>query len=481
MAQRLLPAIQQVFSDLGYIGIGYKLKTYATLTTTPLTTYSDEGLTTPNANPASGATTGNQISNGDGRFGDMWVSNLSLYKIVLTDNNDVPLVTADPVDGGSSSSIIIFNPMPEAFWGTTAGTSTAYTLDSNVDISSIGYQDTQIFKASYNVACGIAPTLAVDGLAALNLKKYTGLGTKIALEAGDVVAAQTYDHRNDGVDIVVLNPEHPANLQANTTIWRGLTYLPSPVTVANGTDTNHDINFSAGVAILSNGNSQVLCSAEVKRINEAWTAGTENGGLAAGLSVSNNTTYHLFALASSSYEFIGFGYDTNINASNLLVDANVISAGGTTYGRIAALRTDGSANILNGTYYFNRDGSYTFKYKVGIADITTVNPGVAAIIATVSTPAGVKTRWNGSFSCYDDSADFDTYGLITSMDDTDSTPSVSLFQFIVPTQGGGNDSGSAYPQDIYTNTSNQVRYRLSASTAAHTVYLRTFGWSEFNL
>lgn len=208
MATRLLPAIQQIFSNIGEIGIGFRIKTFATLTTTPLATYSDEALTIPNANPAIGAISGNQVSDGNGRFGDMWVASLKNYKIVLVDENDVVIDTIDPVDGGSSDSIITFDPMPEAFWGVSLGSASAYVLDSNVDISTIGYKDTQIFEMQFHIPNVAAPTLAIDGLPALNLKKYNGAGVKVDLEADDVVN-QTYCLRNDGVDLIVLNPQKP--------------------------------------------------------------------------------------------------------------------------------------------------------------------------------------------------------------------------------------------------------------------------------
>ena len=243
MATRLLPAIQQIFSNIGEIGIGFRIKTFATLTTTPLATYSDEALTVPNANPAIGAMFGNQVSDGNGRFGDMWVATLKNYKIVLVDENDVVIDTIDPVDGGSSSSIISFDPMPEAFWGVSLGSASAYVLDSNVDISTIGYKDTQIFEMQFHIPNIAAPTLAIDGLAALNLKKYNGAGAKVDLEAGDVLN-QTYCLRNDGVDLIVLNPQKPfldsINLSVATELVVGVAKI---ATQAETTAAVNDTNF----------------------------------------------------------------------------------------------------------------------------------------------------------------------------------------------------------------------------------------------
>jgi hypothetical protein len=70
---------------------GAKLYTYITGTTTPKVTYSDQALTTPNANPV--------VSDADGYFGDIWLATDVAYKLVLNDSADVLVWSADPVDG----------------------------------------------------------------------------------------------------------------------------------------------------------------------------------------------------------------------------------------------------------------------------------------------------------------------------------------------------------------------------------------------
>lgn len=230
MAQRLVPALQQIITASGEVATGYKLKTYATLTTTPLATYSNEALSIANANPATGATTGNQIVDANGYFGDIWVDDPINYKVVLTDENNVVIETHDPVNGSISNSLITFDPMPTAYWGTTAGTSSAYTLAADPNISTIGYSNTQTFLLAFHTANAASPTIAINGLAALNLKKYTNRGTKIALLAGDV-QAQRYLATNDGTDIVILNP---TTLPLNTGINATITIASDTATITNG-------------------------------------------------------------------------------------------------------------------------------------------------------------------------------------------------------------------------------------------------------
>ena len=94
------------FADIGD-GInpadGAKLKFYDAGTSTLKDTYSNEALSTPNANPV--------IADADGVFGDIWVEDGARYKVQLLDKNDVQRFEADPVIGGlfSGSSGIIYD------------------------------------------------------------------------------------------------------------------------------------------------------------------------------------------------------------------------------------------------------------------------------------------------------------------------------------------------------------------------------------
>lgn len=69
---------------------GGKLYFYESGTSTPLDTYSDEALTTPNANPV--------VLDSAGRTGAIFIKGQS-YKVVLKTSADVTVWTADPVVG----------------------------------------------------------------------------------------------------------------------------------------------------------------------------------------------------------------------------------------------------------------------------------------------------------------------------------------------------------------------------------------------
>lgn len=89
-----------IFSVVGLSSellVGAKLYWYASGTTTPLATYSDQGLTTPNANPV--------VADSAGRFSTIWLQAAD-YKLVLKTAADVTLVTRDPIIGATALDLL---------------------------------------------------------------------------------------------------------------------------------------------------------------------------------------------------------------------------------------------------------------------------------------------------------------------------------------------------------------------------------------
>lgn len=106
--------------------VGAKLKSYAEGTTTPLATYSNEGLTSANANPAGTGTTGNQISDANGRFGDVFLQALG-YKFVITDSSDVTIWEQDNYNpDGGTNPVFYLDDLGDAGLGVAADDQAAW-------------------------------------------------------------------------------------------------------------------------------------------------------------------------------------------------------------------------------------------------------------------------------------------------------------------------------------------------------------------
>jgi len=225
MAQRFIEPIARIFTNAGAVGVGYKYYFYLTGTTTPVTTYQDINLTVANTNPV--------LSDANGRFPEIWYSDLSQLKLIVKDSLDNTIETCDPV--GATAEIVSLNDFdvrPTSYWGLTTGTSTAYTLLANPKV--ISYNNPQTFVIQIHIDCANNPTLAVDSLTAQNFKKYTQQGTKINLKANDLKANQRYFCTYDGVDIVVLNPNSLPLLSGTST---ALTISAGVITLNNNSSS----------------------------------------------------------------------------------------------------------------------------------------------------------------------------------------------------------------------------------------------------
>lgn len=90
VASRFVLPFQTVIDAAGIPLPGAQLAFYQSGTNIPLNTYSDAGLTVPNANPV--------VANAAGVFPNIFML-AQAYKVVLLDADDVQIWTADPVYG----------------------------------------------------------------------------------------------------------------------------------------------------------------------------------------------------------------------------------------------------------------------------------------------------------------------------------------------------------------------------------------------
>jgi hypothetical protein len=456
MAQTLYLPIQQVFTDLGLIGAGFKLETFKTGTSTPLATYSDTALTIANANPT--------IADSAGRFPQIFINDAKLYKAVLKDAEDNVVWTADPIDP-KIFTLNDFDPRPTSFWGVTDGTSTVYTLAANPAITA--YSSNQTFFLQFHIACGIAPTIAISELSALALKKSDGAGGKVDLEINDVLTG-TYEARNDGTDIIILNPEKPffdsRNLSSATETLSGVALLPKQITISNGTDTDHDIDFTAGNFQFDDGSGQAVATALTKQIDAVWSEGDNLGGLDTG-TVAVDSTYHMFAIHNPTSGISDALFSVSLSPT--------MPSGYTKKKRVASLVTDGAANIRNGIYRFQNNGAYIFTYNISIAIINgSGNFPLTLTNITIPTPRDIKT--SPSFDCKIRSSGSDGIAIA----DFDSSQ-----EFRVCSCSNSINTGSLATGAVFSNNLSQIKYRNSGASAFvdFDFDINVNGWLDNNL
>ncbi len=273
-----------------------------------------------------------------------------------------------------------------------------------------------------------------------------------------------------------LKAVNPKQLSSVTKIKGYLFGLESSV---NGVDA-FDLDIQEGSCIDSTNTLPLDGPAMTKQIDAVWVAGTNAGGFpsagGSGLTLTDATFYHVF-LISKPDGTVDYGFDTNLDASVLLNGDNAGADGYTLYRRIwSVYYVDNATKIKK----FLQDGDRC-GWDVPVDDIDDSSASTAAILASVRTPLGIKTRAFGTVSLFDDSqAAATTTMLLTSPNATDTAPTDSIHTlktFSVTGTGENNGQSSAYGE-VMTDTSSQIRHRKNTGNADITVKFITFGYYD---
>lgn len=263
----------------------------------------------------------------------------------------------------------------------------------------------------------------------------------------------------------------------NTQVWQAIQTMITEAAVSssfpeghlsglgltnNGSDANNDIDFAAGSARDSGNTTDITATALTKRLDAAWAAGTNQGGLFGG-SKANSTWYHCFVIKDPVNNLVDCGFSTNASASDRPVAY-------TKYRRLGAVLTDGSGNIIA----FIREGTGRDRetiWKEPAIDINTSVAHTARQAIAIAAPTGVKTKASLMYTC-DSPSTGGTWVYWTHPDQTDTAPNTTtaLAHDTLPTV-----NGSARHVDVYTNTTSQVYARPSETV---TMRVRTYSYTE---
>jgi hypothetical protein len=242
--------------------------------------------------------------------------------------------------------------------------------------------------SSGTISVDLVPAAQVASICLVKAEVKAGTGiTKTSsgteLDINGLTTENTIDTSSDNIAFYdssasVIRKTSIANI-TSVSVPRG--YIDGVILSNNSTDSAHDIDISTGICRdTGNTTSLELTSALTKQIDATWAAGTNNGGMASGVSLSTNTWYHvhLCDLDAGESDIV---FDTSITAVNALATPGV----GTKYRRIGSVLTDSSSNITA----FSQFGNY-FYWDTPQLDINEVSSSTAAL-KTLSTPVGVRT------------------------------------------------------------------------------------------
>lgn len=228
----------------------------------------------------------------------------------------------------------------------------------------------------------------------------------------------------------------------------------------NGTDADHDIDIAAGSARGdANTADIVVASAMTKQLDAAWVVGTNQGMRDTG-TIAANEVYHVFAIRRS---------DTGVTdyLASLSATAPTMPTGYDSKVRIGAILTDSSANIR--PFDQERD---LFQLKTPVSTRYN-NPGTTAVLRTLTVPDGVRVRPVVGLNLYN-AGDGGNSVYVSSPAQTDFAGN-GMFQLSYQNSSFIR-AGHTYAGMLVTNTSGQIRTKVTASGANTDLDVTTFGW-----
>lgn len=244
-------------------------------------------------------------------------------------------------------------------------------------------------------------------------------------------------------------------------------YLAGLTLSNNGSDATNDVDVAAGFAMSDDGTYAMTLAASItKQLDAAWAVGTNAGGRATGAAIANST-YHVFLIARPDTGVVDVAFDTSVTGANIATNTN---AAYTKKRRIGSVVRTGAAIKA-----FTQDGDY-FVWTVAASDAAANNPGTSAVSRTLTVPVGlsVQALINATLS----SSGTNSGGLLTDLAITD----------VAPAAGGASTPGiqlnalttanAAAALQIRTNTSGQIRSRVSFSDAGTTLSIFTIGYFD---
>lgn len=228
---------------------------------------------------------------------------------------------------------------------------------------------------------------------------------------------------------------------------------------------NTTIDTSAGIAA-SDDFTVLMALAAFTKTTGAWTLGSGGGCLDTGV-VAINTWYHLFVIQRTDTGVVDELCSTSIGSPTFPTSY-------TKKRRIGSFKTDGASNII---LFFQYADEFYWKTPPTI-DVSAANPGTAAVTRTLTVPTGVKVQAIVEVGI-NNSTSNTVAVYLSSLDTTDSVPSVTAAPLATVSGGNASATASAIAQArVWTNASAQIRSRLSASGAGDVLSIQAIGWRD---
>lgn len=224
---------------------------------------------------------------------------------------------------------------------------------------------------------------------------------------------------------------------------------------------------ASGQASDSTNATYITLASSISKTTSAWAVGSGNGGLDTG-SIANTTWYHFYAIRRPDTSVVDVVFSTNATSPTL-------PANYTQFRYLGSGLTNGSAQWV----LFSQLGDMVL-WDAAVVSFDAVNPGTAAVTRTVQTPLGVKTLANLSVGTYGGTSG-SLHAIFSSLDVSDQAPQLGGTAALTGFNSFGPATGTVAwaiaEQNVRTNTSSQIRTRLSASSTNDRIGCITRGFT----
>jgi hypothetical protein len=253
-----------------------------------------------------------------------------------------------------------------------------------------------------------------------------------------------------GVPTVPTAPLGTNTTQAASTAFTGLTLSNDGVT------PNTVLDVASGTCTDSTNSHAIALGAFTKSIAGSWAAGSGANGMGIGLTATLNTWYHVFAIVVSGASDVYF--DTSVTAANK-------PASTTAFRRIGSIFLDASVHLVrfaqNGDRFYLSTPSVPFSGTPGVTTAQTL---------VVASPPGIVTEAILS-GVINDPTSANSSMYLSSLALADLPAGTGL-----TATSGGIGLFSSWNVIVTTNTSSQIRQRVSTTTLSITI--QSNGWID---
>jgi hypothetical protein len=256
-----------------------------------------------------------------------------------------------------------------------------------------------------------------------------------------------------------------------TSTSSGITLIHKQVTITNGSDADHDLNFTAGNFTFDDGSGQAILSATTKRFDATFALGTNAGGMVNGQSLPTNGAVYLYQVSKPDGSLSDIIGTTTYGGASIATEPVIVSNGLSKKRYLGAFYTDGSDNIRAGKWTYDSKGAgYKFLYTTEITDVTATLTG-SAQTATLTVPAfseAIVSHKHTSQSVISTEQSCSYINLVDSI-----TNLVSSVRSINSTSNMNRQRLT-----IKVNASKQFQYQGGSANAGD-VLIITQGWQEY--